>query len=400
MTFRSPSEVNPLWEEESVKHQSTPFRPNATKAKPDNPLPIITAANLAGLPRPEREFLDEQRILPMRNTIMLSGDGGVGKSWIAMQLAVAIVAGTPWLDIAVRQGGTLYVSAEDDFQETHARLFDICEAEGIDLASLTELKLSLLAGRDAVLAVEDAKAGRMQATKLYQALVQQLEHELPTLLILDNLADIFSGNENSRPLAKQFIGMLRHLAIEFNCVVLILGHPSLSGLASGSGTSGSTAWNNSVRARLYLHTVKDGNGVEVDETVRLLEVMKSNYSAKGLPIGLQWKDGRFVRKDPPKPFDAIKLEHLEMVRTAFRETSYRTSDQSEDWGGYVVANIAELDVGRGLAVSERTSEQNRARSNVRIVLNRWVENKQLCIVERLDAKSRPRKFFGVVDDAE
>ena len=64
----------------------------------------------------------------------------------------------------------------------------------------------------------------------------------PRLLILDNLADIFGGDENARDLARQFVSLIRGLAIDLDCTVLMLSHPSLSGMASGRGASGSTAW--------------------------------------------------------------------------------------------------------------------------------------------------------------
>jgi hypothetical protein len=51
---------------------------------------------------------------------------------------------------------------------------------------------------------------------------------------------------------------LRGLALETSSTALLLAHPSLSGMASGSGTSGSTAWSNSVRSRLYLTSIASG----------------------------------------------------------------------------------------------------------------------------------------------
>jgi RecA-family ATPase len=87
------------------------------------------------------------------------------------------------------------------------------------------------------------------------------------------------------------------LAVQQGCAVLLLSHPSLSGLASGSGTSGSTAWNNSVRSRLYLERI-NGGGQEPDPDKRLLRTMKANYGRAGGEIKLTWKDGVFVRETP------------------------------------------------------------------------------------------------------
>src|SRR5262249_54953706 len=86
--------------------------------------------------------------------------------------------------------------------------------------------------------------------------------------------------------------------------VILLAHPSLAGIASGSGLSGSTAWNNSVRSRLYLKVEKTKKGDEEkdqedseteraadDNSVRVLETMKQNYAGLGAPVRLVWRNG-------------------------------------------------------------------------------------------------------------
>ena len=65
----------------------------------------------------------------------------------------------------------------------------------------------------------------------------------------------------------------------------MLSHPSLTGINSGTGTSGSTAWNNSVRSRLYLSRIVQ-DGYEQNPDARVLRTMKSNYSGIGGEIAL------------------------------------------------------------------------------------------------------------------
>lgn len=91
--------------------------------------------------------------------------------------------------------------------------------------------------------------------------------------------------------------MLRGLAIEFDFAVLLLAHPSIAGMASGSGSSGSTAWSNSVRSRLYLDRPKPDGDEKPDEDQRILTVKKANYAPTGGKIELRWKAGCFVRDD-------------------------------------------------------------------------------------------------------
>jgi RecA-family ATPase len=76
--------------------------------------------------------------------------------------------------------------------------------------------------------------------------------------------------------------------------VLLLAHPSLVGLSSGSGTSGSTGWHNSVRSRLYLDKVKTSDGEELDANVRFLTCKKANYGVRPTALRLRWDQGCFT----------------------------------------------------------------------------------------------------------
>ncbi|MFT2210690.1 AAA family ATPase [Rhizobium giardinii] len=368
------------------------------KLRQPEPLETAAAASFAAKPLPCREFLDGASLMPLRNVVLLSGDGGTGKSLLALQLAIATVTGTSWIGIAVKSGPVVYLSAEEDQQETHIRLSEICNEDRIDLASATDLHICFMAGEDAVLAFESGKGGRLQTTQLFKRLIATLELRRPVLVVLDNLADIFSGNENNRSLAKQFVGLLRGLAIRFGCTVLVLAHPSLSGLNSGSGSSGSTAWSNSVRARLFLRKDVDANGLETDKDQRLLETMKANYGARGQPIGVRWREGRFVRSDPPKPFDAVSVADLERVQQIFRTGKFRADERAVEWGGFVVATVLDLDIGRGIGINERTPEQNRARKNVRQILATWMSNKAITTELRPDENRKEKSFFTVAGE--
>jgi RecA-family ATPase len=103
---------------------------------------------------------------------------------------------------------------------------------------------------------------------------------------------------------RQFIGLLRGLAIRLRCAVVLLSPPSLTGLGSGSGTSGSTAWNNSVRSRRYPERIMDGLH-EPDPDKRRLTVKKANYGRVGTEIGMTWRDGVFIADPTPTSIDKM-----------------------------------------------------------------------------------------------
>src|SRR5690606_2220943 len=142
----------------------------------------------------------------------------------------------------------IFLSAQDDDGELHRRLVDILIAEGRGSGDRGALTLRSPAGADALLALEGQLS--LLQSALFEALDQRAEEQGAALCVPGTLADVYPANENDRAKVRQFVGILRGLALRRKCAVMLLGHPSLTGLSSGSGTSGSTAWNNSVRSRL------------------------------------------------------------------------------------------------------------------------------------------------------
>ena len=52
---------------------------------------------------------------------------------------------------------------------------------------------------------------------------------------------------------------------------LLLAHPSLTGMSTGTGMSGSTGWNNAARSRMYFQVKKASDGTEPNKNLRSLE---------------------------------------------------------------------------------------------------------------------------------
>lgn len=256
------------------------------------PLPVINPADWHGKPVPERQWFIEG-LIPSRTVTILNGDGGVGKSLLALQIGAAASLGVDTLGLTPAHGGVVYLGAEDEADEFHRRLADIVASHDRTLADLSGFRLIPMADRDALLAVPNG-SGVMQATHAWQSLRTIVARYTPKLLILDTSADLYGGDEIKRAQVRGFVAMLRSVAMEFNCAVLLLSHPSLTGMQSGSGSSGSTAWNNSVRSRLYLTRP---TGEDADSNARTLSVMKANYGETGSGLALRWKDGAFVADD-------------------------------------------------------------------------------------------------------
>lgn len=253
----------------------------------DDAMPTVDVGDFDGRNMRPRTWLVEG-LIPAGNITLISGDGGSGKSLLAAQLCASAVLGRSWIGSEpLSTGRALYVSAEDDLAEVHRRMADIASHYEVSMRDLRGLAVVSLADRDALLAVPGRNRGALEPTPLYAALAARIAALRPVVVVIDTLADTFGGNEIDRSQARQFIAYLRRLAMEFNTTVVVLAHPSQSGMSSGAGTSGSTGWSNSVRSRLYL-TRDDKN-----PNVRILELKKSNYGAIGEQHRLQWDKGVF-----------------------------------------------------------------------------------------------------------
>lgn len=249
-------------------------------------LPVIDPREWQGQPIPERVWFVDGMI-PHRTVTIFSGDGGSGKTQTALQLIVAASLRTEWFGKNVGPGPCLLYTAEDESDELWRRLATTVAKTGHQLSDLDGVRLIPMAGRDAVLGKPD-RYGQIDATIIFQKLKAEVKALKPRLVVIDPAADVFGGDEINRVQVRQFVQKLASMALEFDCAVVLLSHPSLSGLNSGSGTSGSTAWSNSVRSRLYLEAVKS------DPDRRVLKVMKANYSRAGEEIKIRWNEGVYV----------------------------------------------------------------------------------------------------------
>jgi hypothetical protein len=69
---------------------------SAPRPHPDAPLRTYCAAELAGKPVPSRQWLVDG-VIPHRNVALLSGDGGIGKTLLLLNLFAHIAARLDWL---------------------------------------------------------------------------------------------------------------------------------------------------------------------------------------------------------------------------------------------------------------------------------------------------------------
>jgi RecA-family ATPase len=284
----------------------------ATEAQEPPPLPFIDMSNWDNEPVPQRKWVIPNRV-PLNQAGLFSGEGGTGKSIIELMKDVAHVAGRDWLGSLPELGPAFYLGAEDDIDELHIRLATIAKHYQVTFKQLIAggLHVLCLLGKDATLCAATGKSGRVEVTQLYRQLYERAGDIKPRNISIDTLSRSFAGSEIDRVQVYGFANHMQALAMVAGGSVTVLSHPSLSGMASGSGISGSTAWHGAFRFRQYLTGAKPDEGEPADDNVRQLEFKKNQYGPKAETIMVRYDRGLFL----PLP-GATSLDKLAQERTA------------------------------------------------------------------------------------
>lgn len=261
------------------------------------PFKLVPVADLARV-EPVAPAYWWEGYLPAGVLTLLGAHGGTGKSFIALMLAVCIALGLPMFGIPTRRGRVLYFSGEDSGDVVRHRLKWICAALGVDPATLEGwLHILDATAGEPVLFHEVAEGGRRRGatTPSYDALKGYIGANSIDVLMIDNASDALDASENDRARVRAFVRALVQLVQAQAGAVLLLAHVD-KGTSRGDrgGTeaySGSTAWHNSARSRLYLSRDRDG--------MLLLEHHKNTHGAMLEPLRLVWPKGGIPQVDAP-----------------------------------------------------------------------------------------------------
>lgn len=203
-------------------------------------LPVRLAAQLEAWPATRRFLLDE--LWGEQAVGIVGGEPKCCKSFLALELAVAVASGQPALRrFAVAEPGpVLLYAAEDALHVVRERLVGICAAAGIELDALA-------------LHVITAASLRLDHEPDRDALRETVARLRPRLLVLDPFVRLHRVNENAADEVAPLLAYLRELQRTHGCAVLLVHHARKGGHArAGQALRGSSelhAWGDS---NLYL----------------------------------------------------------------------------------------------------------------------------------------------------
>jgi hypothetical protein len=214
------------------------------------PLPVVRLGRVKTEPDRQRWLI--QGLWAEAAVGCIGGTPKSGKTWLALEMAMAVASGTPCLGRfpVPRRGTVVMYAAEDPAQAMKDRAVELARARNLDLDGLavgliTEPALRL-----------DVPGHQLRLSATVEALK-------PRLLVLDPLVRLHRADENSSSEISGLLGFLRALQRTHGVAIAVVHHVRKSGAGQpGQSLRGSGdlhAWGDSNlyllrrKGRLQLH---------------------------------------------------------------------------------------------------------------------------------------------------
>ena len=238
--------------------QAEPYAPEDDSEEESDSAGGPTLKPLLGTEEPEPLQWRVTDFVPEEHLTMLVGDGGTGKSILALHLALCICTGRPFLKMGTRQGRVLYIDHELDRDEQLRRVHRIARAMGMD-AGDTALRDRFWYWRP---------MHPLGSEEHQENLLEAVEERDIDLVILDSLT---MGAEGDVTDVADVVPIMQHIR-QWPTTIAIdhVSHSTARGSAAEARAFGSVFKRNAARSSLTLAQSETGGYA--------LQQEKSNFS--------------------------------------------------------------------------------------------------------------------------
>jgi RecA-family ATPase len=191
---------------------------------------VETAADyLTNLPELSDCLIDG--VLRKGHKMLLAGPSKAGKSFLMLQLAIAIAEGERWLGWKCTRGRVLYVNLELDRASCYHRLAAVYEATGMEMRHAEDIDVWNLRGK------------AMPMNELAPRLIRRALKKRYSAIIIDPIYKVITGDENAADQMARFCNQFDRVCTELGAAVIYCHHHSkgdqgqkrASDRSSGSG---------------------------------------------------------------------------------------------------------------------------------------------------------------------
>jgi DNA-binding MarR family transcriptional regulator len=162
-----------------------------------------------------------QGLIPASSVTLIVGQPGSKKTLLALDLAVSVALGQPWLGLPVTQAPALYVDEEAGVQAFWRRANAAISGPG-----------------DRETPFHFISPGSYDLRNLFDS--SELSHQLnevdAKLLVIDALAEVSGGDETSLQSVQALFKNLRFIAVQHRAAVILIHHTNKSGIFRGASS--------------------------------------------------------------------------------------------------------------------------------------------------------------------
>lgn len=216
-------------------------------------------------------------VLRKGHKMLIAGPSKAGKSFLQIELCIAIAEGKNWLQWQCARGRVMYVNLELDRASCLHRFRDVYQALGWKPEHLGSIDIWNLRGKSVPMDKLAPKLIRRAAKKDYVA------------IIIDPIYKVITGDENSADQMANFCNQFDKVCTELGCAVIYCHHHSKGsqgGKKSMDRASGSGVFARDPDALLDL--------IELEPTEALIEQEKNKAICK---VCIQYLDAYFKWED-------------------------------------------------------------------------------------------------------
>ena len=263
-----------MFEGQDALSKVRPLRPAPPPTK--DATPALNWPDLAAKEPPLRQWA-VKGWLGFGHVTLLVGQGGIGKTLFAQQMASCLALGREFVGEVSRPFKSLMWACEDDHDELWRRQLALSRWAKAGLEEFDE-NLVIVPRQGLENALVTSEFGRLMFTPLIAKLSEQANDLKCEIVIIDNAGQTYGCGENDRHAVTAFLNAL--VGALPGRAIMLLAHPSRT---AGSEFSGSSAWENVARTRLYLGATLPGEKdteANPQDNVRYLARRKANYSPK------------------------------------------------------------------------------------------------------------------------
>lgn len=243
-------------------------------------------------------------VLRQGHKMLLAGPSKAGKSYLMIQLVIALAEGKKWIGWDCAQGKVLYVNLELDKASALHRFKDVYKALNYTPNHLNNIEIWNLRGK------------AVPMDKLAPKLIRRAQKKNYIAVIIDPIYKVITGDENSASEMASFTNQFDKVATELGCAVIYAHHHS-------KGSQG--AKRSMDRA--------SGSGVFARDPDALLDIIQLDYDEKLKAEEENREVARFLSRLIKEEDEAYHKEHItghdEKLETKMRYHAERVFSKNE-----------------------------------------------------------------------